>query len=212
MAIGECSDMTKTHLIAALAALVTLGACATATPYQAASSGTRGYENQQIESNRWQISFSGNSLTDRQTVETYLLYRAAELTDQQGYDHFRVVLRETEADRSLVSSGYYDPYYSGFACNYAFYGRHGRLRGYPYGFRRSSAFGYRSGYGHGYRSGYGHHDPFWGGSYDYREIIRYEASAEIIMGHGDKPDDPAYFSADEVQANLFGKILRPETT
>ena len=32
---------------------------------------------------RWKVSFSGNSLTDRNTVETYLLYRAAELTDQQ---------------------------------------------------------------------------------------------------------------------------------
>lgn len=196
--------MTKTRLIAAFAALATLGACATATPYQAAGdNSTRGYANQQIENNRWTISFSGNSLTDRQTVETYLLYRAAELTKQQGFDHFRVVQRDTEESRRVVSSGFgYNPYFSNFACDYRFYGRAGRLRGYPHGFYRARHIGFRS--------GFGHHDPFWGGSYDYREIVRYEASSEIIMGKGPKPDDPAYFDAGEVQMNLAGRITRPD--
>ncbi|MCR9194047.1 MAG: hypothetical protein NXH88_04895, partial [Hyphomonas sp.] len=72
--------MSRLRISTALLALAFLGACATATPYQAALEGQKGYANQQIESNRWQISFAGNSLTDRQTVETYLLYRAAELT------------------------------------------------------------------------------------------------------------------------------------
>ena len=85
--------MSRIRFVSALAALAVLGACATATPYQAALDGQKGYANQQIESNRWQISFAGNSLTDRKTVETYLLYRAAELTDQEGYDYFQVIQR-----------------------------------------------------------------------------------------------------------------------
>ncbi len=197
--------MTKMRFIAAIAALATLGACATATPYQAANDGARGYTNQQIEANRWQISFSGNSLTDRQTVETYLLYRAAELTSQNGYDHFRVVQRETEANRRVVPTGFgYDPYYSNFLCDYRFYGRSGRLHGYPRGFYSARNVGFRS--------GYGFHDPFWGGSYEYREIVRYDATSEIVMGKGDKPDDPAYFDAGEVQVNLAGRITRPEVS
>ena len=197
--------MIKSRFIAALAALATLGACATATPYQAADDGTRGYANQQIETNRWQVSFSGNSLTNRQTVETYLLFRAAELTSQQGFDHFRVVQRDTAENRRVVPTGFgYDPYYSNFFCDYRFYGRRGRLRGYPSSFYRSGR--------HGYHSRFGYSDPFWGGGYDYREVVRYDATSEIIMGKGEKPDDPAYFNAGEVQMNLAGSIQRPEAS
>ena len=78
--------MSRSLVFPALSALLLLGACATATPYQAATEELHGYENQKIERNRWQVSFGGNALTDRQTVETYLLYRAAELTLQQGFD------------------------------------------------------------------------------------------------------------------------------
>ncbi len=182
--------MSRPRLFTALAALTLLGACATATPYQAATDNQRGYTNQQIESNRWQIGFSGNSLTNRQTVETYLLYRAAELTDQQGFDHFKVVQRDTEANRKFVPTGFgHDPYYSNFFCNYRFYNRRGRL----------------------YRSRLGlYSDPFWDRGYDYREIVRYEASSEIVMGKGNKPEDPAYFNADEVLTNLSQNIVRPE--
>src|SRR3546814_2720956 len=74
--------------LAPLAALM-LFACATPTPYQPL--GTRGtgasgcYASQQIEQNRFRVSFSGNQLTSRERVENYLLFRAAELTVQNGY-------------------------------------------------------------------------------------------------------------------------------
>ncbi len=194
--------MTKYRFLAAVTALALLGACATATPYQAAEEGNRGYANQQIENDRWQLSFAGNSLTDRQTVETYMLYRAAELTEQQGFDHFHVVQRETDADRQLVPTGFgHDPFYSNFYCNYSFYGRR-NTRLYPSRFLRSRT--------RGFRNGFAYHDPFWGNGYDYREVIRYEATSEIIMGKGPKPNDPAYFNADEVLINLAGRIQRPE--
>ena len=72
--------MKRLTFAAALAGLVLLGACATATPYQAASTSDRGFSEQKIEDNRFQVQFAGNSLTDRKTVETYLLYRGR--TDQ----------------------------------------------------------------------------------------------------------------------------------
>ncbi|MEM9570120.1 MAG: hypothetical protein AAF996_01550 [Pseudomonadota bacterium] len=193
--------MPTLKFTSALAALALLGACATATPYQAATGSQKGYANQQIESDRWHISFAGNSLTDRKTVETYLLYRAAELTDLEGYDYFRVIQRETDENRRLVSSGFYDPFYSNFYCDYRFYGRRGRLVGYPRSwYSRRAAF-------HG---PFGYRDPFWDDHWDVREVVRYEATSEIVMGRGETPDDPSFFNADEVLMNLSGRIVRPD--
>jgi hypothetical protein len=72
-----------------------LAACAgKPTPYQSAQGGY-GYSEQRIEDNRYRVSFAGNSATSRQTVEDYLLYRAAELTVQNGHDWFEVADRDT---------------------------------------------------------------------------------------------------------------------
>lgn len=75
-----------------------LAACApNPTPYvPAASNKGYGYSEQQIEENRWRVTFTGNSDTPRQWVENGLLYRAAQITKTSGYDHFVVVTQETE--------------------------------------------------------------------------------------------------------------------
>ena len=96
--------MSIKSILGSLAALTLLAACASSTPYQEAAKGKWGYDQQQIENDRWSVSFSGNSLTDRQTVETYLLYRAAELTQQQGFEHFKVANSETDANRRVLAS------------------------------------------------------------------------------------------------------------
>ena len=196
--------MSIKTLFASLAAVTLISGCATSTPYQQAIDGNKGYNQQQIETNRWNVSFSGNSLTDRQTVETYLLYRAAELTSEQGYDYFHVAESDTNEDRRVVATpnSFYDPFYSGFACDYRFYGSRGRL--YPTHYRRSYAYpSFRA-------TRFGYYDPFGHGAYDYREVTRYEATAQIIMRRGEKPDDPAYFDAVQVLSNLAGRIERPD--
>ncbi|MES1201616.1 MAG: hypothetical protein ABUS57_09240 [Pseudomonadota bacterium] len=92
------------------AALGLVAACATQTPYQPVSQNDRyGYSETQIEQNRVRITFSGNALTERDTVETYLLYRAAEATTQRGYDYFIVANRDTDQRSSLQSVGPYRP-------------------------------------------------------------------------------------------------------
>ena len=167
-------------MLAAVAGL--LAACATATPYQPAPGGTGayGFSEQPIENNRVRITFRGNTVTDRETVETYLLYRAAELTLESGNDYFIVANRDTE--------------------------EHSRLQGS--GFRNRMAFDYwyfspRRGWSPWY-------DPFWDEPASYREVTRYEAVAEIAMFSGQKPANNAdAFDAREVQANLQGRIVRP---
>src|ERR1700722_4754796 len=91
----------KRLLIAAAAGAAPGGLAAreTRTPHPpltpaAASSG--GYSDTKLEQDRWRVTFAGNSMTSRETVETYLLYRAAELTVSQGYDWFETVERQTD--------------------------------------------------------------------------------------------------------------------
>ncbi len=189
--------------------LLLFSACVTPTPYQSAMDHGDGYSNQKIESNRWSISFSGNSLTDRQTVETYLLYRAAELTRDNGYDVFQIVSRETEGKSHMIATGYSSPFF------YNFYG-FGPHLGYrsdsywpsPYHSRtRRHRLALGAGFG-GYGSLY--EDPFYPMN-DYREQVSYEAIAEIIMHKGDKPENSTdYFYAGEVLTNLADSIVLPE--
>ncbi len=74
------------------------------TPYQPRDS-HGGYAEQQLESNRFRVTFTGNRVTPRDIVDTYVLYRAAEITLASGNDHFVLVDRLTEADSLLVDPG-----------------------------------------------------------------------------------------------------------
>ncbi len=186
--------MKKT--LAGLAALTIAAGCQTATPYQPANrSGDGGYLDQRIESDRWAISFSGNSATDRQTVETYLLFRAAELTLQNGFEHFQIVARDTDAETRFVSNGFGSPFF------YNFYGTGFPRRGFGRGFHGSGFF----------FAGSGFHDPFlFDSGFTVQELTRFEAVAEIIMGEGKKPAGAAFFNAGEVLLNLSGSIEFPK--
>ena len=183
-------------IVASLALAGLLSACATATPYQPNLPGqavSGGYSEQRVEANRFRVNFSGNSLTSRETVEGYLLFRAAELTVQEGYDWFAVVDRNTEADRRTYVER--DPLYSPW---------YGPSYGYwrPY-WRYYGGFGWRT-----WDPWWG--DPFWADRMDVRTVTKFEASAEIIMNRGAKPaDDPRAFDARAVIANLGPRVTRP---
>ncbi len=178
---------TPLRLSLIAAATLALGACATATPYQAAGTGAAGggYSEVRLEQNRYRVVFAGNSLTSRDMVEMSLLYRAAELTTQNGYDWFTTVGRATDRDTRYVGTP--DPFFS------SRYGPHWS----PYWrFHR--------------RNAWSRWDPFWGPSFDVREVNRYEASTEIVMGRGPVPrEDPNAFDAREVISNIGPRLARP---
>ena len=93
------------HTALALCVLMA-AACQTPTPYQpAVTPNGDGYTTQQIESNRFRVSFKGNSLTTRQTVDTYMLYRAAEVTLQNGADYFIVVNKDVDKNTAYENYG-----------------------------------------------------------------------------------------------------------
>ena len=104
--------------VAATLLALTLVGCVTATPYQPAAPRGFGYSEERLDQNRFRVTFRGNSLTPRETVEDYLLYRAAELTLQNGYSHFLIVGRDTEKKTSyrywIDSYGGRGWFYGGF--------------------------------------------------------------------------------------------------
>jgi hypothetical protein len=183
-------------LAAALVLAGALAGCATPTPYQPLAPGAEaagGFSEVRVEPNRWRVTFSGNTVTSRETVEGYLLYRAAELTTQQGFDWFEIVDRNTER------SGYTyidpDPFYS------PWYGGYGYWR--PY-WRYWGAGGWNSWY-----PGWG--GPFWADTIDVHTVNRFDATAEIFLGHGPKPaDNPRAFDARQVVENLRPHIVYPQ--
>lgn len=187
--------LKATALAAALLATTALGACATATPYQPNVRGqavSGGFSETRLETDRFQVTFAGNSLTKRETVERYLLYRAAELTVSQGADWFSLVERQT--DRKTRTYVEPDPF--------------GRLGTYGYWRPAWRYYGPRWGW-RAWDPWYG--DPFWAERVEMRTIERFEASAEILLGRGPKPaGDPRAFDARDVMANLGPTIVRPE--
>ena len=186
--------LKKILIAASLAtALVGLSACETATPYQPLSPAhTRagGYSDHQIEANRFQVSFNGNSVTSRETVERYLLFRAAELTLAHGYDWFAAEGRTTDKKTETFADP--DPWGCGYGPGWCtgYWGPRWRF----------------------YRRGvWGAWDPWMHQPLEVHEITRFSASAEILMGKGAKPVGEHHaFDAREVLQHLSADIQRPK--
>ncbi|MBO9580133.1 MAG: hypothetical protein J7498_04505 [Sphingobium sp.] len=183
--------MKTTAFILALSCALT--ACTTATPYQPLTAGTRaqgGYSDMRLERNRYRVRFAGNSMTSRETVERYLLYRAAELTRQRGFDWFVMADRNTERrSRTYIDR----PFTAG---PYGYWGPSWRYRGHAFGWRSWDPF-------------WG--DPFWDRGIDVTTVDQYEASAEIVMRRGPLPNNnPRAFDAADILANLGPTIQRPQ--
>ena len=93
-------------LALAVIAVAGLAACTAPTPYQPAIDGY-GYAEQQLEDNRYRVTFAGNAETPRDVVQNYLLFRAAELTLETGHDWFTTAGQNIE--RSTRYFGTVDP-------------------------------------------------------------------------------------------------------
>ena len=192
--------MKRTLMTLAAAAVLAggLSACETVTPYQplsASNAQAGGYSETRLNADKWRVMFSGNSLTSRETVERYLLYRAAELTVSQGYDWF--VTDDKQTDKK--SEAFVDPVYGyGWAPSWRFRGRYGW-----------GGYGAWGGAGWNYRFGGPWGSPF-GPPTTVEEFNRYEVSAEISMGHGPRPTAGRALDAREVMMNLGPQIQRPK--
>ncbi|MCA8890124.1 MAG: hypothetical protein KDA46_14915 [Parvularculaceae bacterium] len=88
------------RILMIVAAMLALGACATAvgTAYGPADSKGYGYTQTRIEADRYRVSFAGDGATPPELVEDFALLRAAEIAVENGYDWFRVVGRSMDAE------------------------------------------------------------------------------------------------------------------
>lgn len=198
------SSFARKLLLATVgSATLLLGACATETAYRPATGqgfSRTGFSDRQVEQNRFLVSFAGNSSTPRDTVERYLLFRAAEITLQSGGDYFVMVNRDTDLQsRTYTTSGFGPGYgFGGFGGywgpSWRYYG--GGLGGYGRG-----GFGWSPWYG----GGFGAFNDF-----DIETVQRYEASAEIVVGRGPIPrDNLRAFDAHQVADRIGPTVVMP---
>ena len=188
-------------VVAALAASTLMVAgCATETTYRPATGqgfNRTGYSDRQVEPNRFLVSFAGNSVTSRDTVERYLLFRAAELTLQSGYDYFVMANRDTDLQsRTYSTPGVGGGFgYGGFG---GYWGPSWRYYGRGFGWRTWDPW---------FGGGFGP----WGNDFDIRTIDRYEASAEIVMRKGPIPrDNLRAFNARAVVDSIGPSVVLPK--
>ncbi|MDB5734305.1 MAG: hypothetical protein JWN16_942 [Alphaproteobacteria bacterium] len=161
-------SFSPAHLLSSVVPLTLaiglLAGCTTPTPYAPRTEGARtGYTDRALTQNRYRVTFTGNSVTPRETVESFLLLRAAEVTRDAGYGNFLFDTRNTKANHTVtaIPEGP-GPYWGG-----------GRGFG---GWGRRGGFGYWGGYGGfgGYGFGY---DP----NVDVVVRTNYQAYAEVVM-------------------------------
>jgi hypothetical protein len=162
-------------------AVLALAGCASPTAYQpAAEGGANGYADQRLAENRYRVTFQGNSLTKRETVENYLLLRSAEVTRDAGYARFEFDDRDTKT-KTTYHSDFADPWFE--------------RRGFGW---------YRHSWPHN------PWDPFWNEGLEARPSTRYEAYAEIVMLTPEQAkNDPHALQASDVIARLGPAAVTP---
>jgi hypothetical protein len=180
------------------ASTLMVAGCATETTYRPAT-GTgfyrTGYSDQQLEPDRFMVSFAGNTVTSRDTVERYLLFRAAQLTLANGYDYFVMADRDTQLrSRTYSTPGAYGPGFGGWGGGW--WGPSWRYYGRGFGWRSWDPF-------------WG--DPFFGNNMDINTIDRYEATAEVVMRKGPIPrDNLRAFDARAIVNTIGPTVVMPK--
>lgn len=172
----------------------------TPTPYQpyrshAAGGIHGGYSDEKLGPDELRVRFHGNSMTARDRVEGYMLYRAAELTLQNGFDWFLVAERNTEHNVHTIvePDPFYHPWYGQ---NYGAWSPNWRYY--------SPDLGWNSWFP-------GRGDPFFADRVDVRRIEAFEATADILMRKGPIPAGEARaIDAHRVIADLGPSIERPK--
>jgi hypothetical protein len=177
-------------LTALVGAALLLAACATTGLYQARD-GTHGYAETRLDATHWRVEFVGDDFTSQETVETYLLYRAAELTAESGYAWFAMPARAINEEIEIVVEVERPSAY--------------RARYWQPRWRRRSRFFWSD------------LDPVGPMPHERREAqesrvwnsVHYSASADIVMGSGASP--AGAFMASDTIALLETSIVRPQT-
>lgn len=115
---------------AAALGVAMLAGCASEPPYfgPLGPDHSTGYTDQQIDQNRYRVTYTGNSQTPRTTVENFLLLHAAQVAQQAGYPYFEFDTRDTKTKTSYFSTFDGWPGWGGYGW-YGWYGPMGPMEG-----------------------------------------------------------------------------------
>jgi hypothetical protein len=110
----EVGIMSPKRILRSIAPLtlgvLLLAGCMAPTPYVARLEGQQtGFTDRALAKNRYRVTFTGNSATPRETVESYLLLRAAEVARAAGYNQFIFDTRNTRAITSVQTVPTFEP-------------------------------------------------------------------------------------------------------
>jgi len=94
----------RTIGFAATYLLISLSGCSTASVYsQKVEGASTGYTDVRLAQNRFRVTYSGGASTRRETVEDFLLFRAAQVTLESGTAWFVFDMRDTQAKTTYFS-------------------------------------------------------------------------------------------------------------
>ncbi len=101
------SSFSNSSSALAAALFLFLTACsASPTPYQVADGGG-GYTNRKLENGGYQVTFTGNGVTPKESIQEAALFRAAQVTLQADSDYFEVLSNTVEPmSESVDDSGF----------------------------------------------------------------------------------------------------------
>lgn len=164
-------------VIGMLALGLLLAGCASPAPYAPRREGqATGYTDRELSTGRYRITFTGNDVTPRETVENYLLLRAAEVTLAAGSDHFMFDTRDTRSQT-----------------RYSTLPEPGVGPGWGWGWGRGGFWRFHPRWGY---------DPF-GPDVDIVTTTRYQAYAEIVLLTPEQAaHEPRAVNAREIIAHL----------
>ena len=84
-----------------LVASLLLASCTTSAAQRDPHSG---YWDAKVDTETYEVGYRCNGTTPREDVETYLLYRSAEITREAGFDYFEIIEQDSESRPFVVQS------------------------------------------------------------------------------------------------------------
>lgn len=88
---------------ALVAIALVLSGCASVGTYQPQSADRPdGYADRRLDDTHWRVEFVGDASTSQERVESYLLYRAAEITIDNGFDWFLPAEHALEEETEVI--------------------------------------------------------------------------------------------------------------
>lgn len=89
----------KKNIIGLMVSIIMVSGCATTYDTEKSHwTGSRGFSQEQLEKDIWQIKFTGNTHTDTETRKKYILKKAAQIAIEDSYSFFKVIQSDSSKD------------------------------------------------------------------------------------------------------------------